>query len=53
MWSAEEFKWKLAGLLAGNTKGFLYLESKVKSRVNQSSGVCSLLPVWVVYSLLT
>lgn len=29
MWSAEEFEWKVAGLLAGNTKGFIYLESKV------------------------
>lgn len=33
-WSEEEFMWKLAGLLAGNRKGFIYLESKVKSRVN-------------------
>lgn len=34
MWSAEEFTWKLVGLLAGNTKGFIYLESKVILKVN-------------------
>lgn len=30
VWSAEEFMCKLAGLLAGNTKGLIYLDSKVK-----------------------
>lgn len=34
VWLAEEFSWKLVGVFAGNTKGLIYLESKVILNLN-------------------
>lgn len=29
VWPAEEFIWKFVGVFAGNTKGFIYLQSRL------------------------